>query len=385
MHDPAKGPRFPARPRAGVAGRLAAVILAALALSLPAAPAPAQRPPAMVGVDAVLREPLRQTLPVIGRLVAYQRTVVAARIKGPVASIKVRVGDRLKAGDVIAELVSDSLVWERELRAAQVAEGRARLAESRSALKLAAQELKRLENLRKSAAFSKARRDDKRQAVARAESMVNVFKATLKQAGAALKLAEIALGYATIRAPFPGVITARHTEVGAYVDVGAAVVTMINDGALEIEAAVPAARIAGLSPGTMVDVTVAEGGRYRATVRALVPEENPLTRTRLVRFTPHFDDTATALAANQSVTLDIPVGRPRDVVTVHKDAVLNRKGKTLVFVLVDGKAQIRPVRLGEAVGGRFEVLKGLIIGDLVVVRGNERLLPGQEVRIKGTS
>jgi RND family efflux transporter MFP subunit len=361
------------------------VIVAALGLALPVAPAPAQQPPAVVGVDAVLREPLRQTLPVIGRLVAIQKTVVAARIKGPVASIKVRVGDRLKAGDVIAKLVSDSLVWERAVRAAQVAEGRARLAESRSALKLAAQELKRLENLRKSAAFSKARRDDKRQAVARAESMVNVFKATLKQAGATLKLAEIALGYATIRAPFPGVITARHTEVGAYVDVGAAVVTMVNDGTLEIEAAVPAARIAGLAPGTMVDVTVAEAGRYRATVRAVVPEENPLTRTRLVRFTPHFDDTATALAANQSVTLDLPVGLPRDVVTVHKDAVLNRKGKTLVFVLVDGKAQIRPVRLGEAVGGRFEVLKGLKIGDLVVVRGNERLLPGQELRIKGTS
>ncbi len=105
----------------------------------------------------------------------------------------------------------------------------------------------------------------------------------------------------------------------------------------------------------------------------------------MVRFTPHFDDTATALAANQSGTLDLPAGRPRDVVTVHKDAVLNRKGKTLVFVLVDGKVQIRPVRLGEAVGGRFEVLKGLKTGDLVVVRGNERLLPGQEVRIKGTS
>ncbi len=385
MHDSPKTPRFPVGPRAGVAGRLAAVILGALALSLAAAPAPAQQAPAVVGVDAVLREPLRQTLPVIGRLVATQKTVVAARIKGPVAAIKVQVGDRLKAGDVIAELVSDSLVWEREVRAAQVTERRARLAESRSALKLAAQELRRLENLRKSAAFSKARRDDKRQDVASAESMVNVFKATLKQADAALKLAEIALGYATIRAPFPGVITVRHTEVGAYLDVGEAVVTMVNDGALEIEADVPAARIAGLTPGIMVDVTVAGAGRYRATVRAVVPEENPLTRTRLVRFTSRFDDTAAAFAANQSVTLDLPVGRPRDVVTVHKDAVLNRRGKTLVFVLEDGKVQIRPVRLGEAVGGRFEVLKGLTTGDLVVVRGNERLLPGQAVRIKGTS
>ncbi|MFQ5618065.1 MAG: efflux RND transporter periplasmic adaptor subunit [Rhodospirillales bacterium] len=384
MHDPVTGPRFPARPRAGVAGRLAAVIVAALALALPAAPAPAQQPPAVVGVDAVVQEPLTQTVAVIGRLVANQESVVAARIKGPVGSIRVKVGDRLKAGDVIATLVSDRLVWERASKAAQVTESQARLAESRSALKLAVQELKRLENLRKSAAFSKARRDDKRQGVARARSMVNVFKANVNQARAALKLADIDVANATIRAPFPGVVTVRHTDVGAYVNVGDPVVTLVNDRALEVEANVPAARIAGLAPGTAVEVRVAGGGRYRARVRAVVPEENPLTRTRVVRFTPEIDDPG-ALAANQSVTVNLPVGRSRQVVTVHKDAVLNRNGMTFVFVFVDGTVQIRPVRLGEAVGGRFEVLNGVKTGDLVVVRGNERLLPGQKVRIKRTS
>ena len=99
-----------------------------------------------------------------------------------------------------------------------------------------------------------------------------------------------------------------------------------------------------------------------------------------MRFTPRFNGDHKYLATNQSVTLHIPAGPTRTVVTVHKDAVLNRSEGALVFVVVNGVARPRPVRLGEAVGGRFEVIDGLKPGEKVVVRGNERLRPGQKVR-----
>ena len=70
------------------------------------------------------------------------------------------------------------------------------------------------------------------------------------------------------------------------------------------------------------------------------------------------------------------------MLSVHKDAVINRRGKQIVYVVQEGKAAMRPVQLGEAVGARMEVLRGLAQGDLVVVRGNERLRPGQDVRYK---
>ena len=81
----------------------------------------------------------------------------------------------------------------------------------------------------------------------------------------------------------------------------------------------------------------------------------------------------------------IPVGEAREVVTVHKDAILNRPNGSVVFVVVDGQAMIRPVMLGESVGSRVAVSDGLAPGDLVVVRGNERLRPGQPVRHNGAS
>ena len=89
------------------------------------------------------------------------------------------------------------------------------------------------------------------------------------------------------------------------------------------------------------------------------------------------------IAANQSVVLHIPSGAAKNAVTVHKDAITQRRGKRVVFLVKQEKmiVTIRHVELGEAFGVRFEVLKGLTPGDKVVIRGNERLRPRQKIRI----
>lgn len=340
-----------------------------------------EEPPAAVQVDAVRLEPLTQWVPVIGRLVARQSGVVAALAPGAVAEMRVDVGDRLEAGDVLAVLVTDVLEAERDLKAAEVAAYVARLATARAEFKQSRQELARIEKLResKSAAFSKARYEDVREDVAMGEGLVSESQAQLAGARASLRLAEINLYNAEIRAPYPGVVTLRHTTPGAYLNVGEPVVTLVNDADMEIEADVPAQRIAGLKPGTAVDFELSDQIRYRAFVRALVPEENPLTRTWPVRFTPDLDPARLGLASNQSVTVYVPLSEAREVVSVHKDAVIERQGTPLVFVVDGDAASVRTVELGEAIGGRFEVLSGLEPGDLVVVRGNERLKDGQKV------
>ena len=367
------------------ARRPAAAVAAAL-LMLAAAPAAAQGGRATpVGVDAVRSEPLEQTVPVIGRLVARQSGVVAARTGGAVAEIRVTVGDRVEKREVVAVLARDRLRATRELRAAEVAQADAAVATSMAEFDYVTQAMKRLEGLRRSAAFSQARFDDKRQEVVKAKSATIEKEAALLRARVNLKMADIELRDSEIRAPYAGVVSVRHIEVGAYVGVGQPVVTLIDDEHLEIEAAVPAGRIRGLAPGTPVVFQLVDASSSRAVVRAVVPEENPLTRTRTVRFTPRFNGDHRNLATNQSVTLHIPSGPARTVVSVHKDAVLNRSGGALVFVVTEGAARPRPVRLGEAVGGRFEVIDGLEPGDLVVVRGNERLRPGQKVRFERPS
>ncbi|MCG8509661.1 MAG: efflux RND transporter periplasmic adaptor subunit [Rhodospirillales bacterium] len=345
----------------------------------------AQRGPATsVVVDAVTVSPLEQTVPVIGRLVARQAGIVAARTRGPVAEIRVNVGDRVEKGDVMVVLARDRLSAERDLRAAEVKEAEAAVGTEKAELGFLTQELRRLESLRQSAAFSQARYDDKAQEVIAAKSSIAEAEASLVRAEVNLRLAQIELRDAEILAPYAGVVSVRHTETGSHLAVGDPVVTLIDDLHLEIEADVPASRISGLQPGTEVTFQIDRSAPLGAAVRAVVPDENPLTRTRTVRFTPRFNGNRD-LATNQSVTLLLPIGERRDVVTVHKDAVIVRNGRNFVFVVADGTVESRTVRLGEGIGGRFEVIDGLDQGEMTVVRGNERLRPGQKVTARPQS
>ncbi|MEQ9143836.1 MAG: efflux RND transporter periplasmic adaptor subunit [Parvibaculaceae bacterium] len=322
-------------------------------------------PPSLVQIDPVIVEPFGQTSPVIGRLVSRQSGPVAARIAGAVAGVHVQVGDRVEEGDILADLVADRLQWEVRRREAALKRAEAELAIRRN-------EMERLRGLRNSAAFQQGRYDDKRLEVATLESTVTETKADLE-------LAKLDLEYATIRAPYAGTVTLRHTEAGAYVPLGSPVVTLVNDGVLEAEADIPSDRLAGLTPGRIVTVEIA-GNRVPASVRALVAVENPLTRTRAVRFTLD-EGVETSFTPNQTAVVHVPVGERRDVVTVHKDAVVNRLGETLVFVINDSTAEMRTVDLGEPVGTRFVVRSGLRAGEEVAIRGNERLRAGQTVRV----
>ena len=369
--------------RQGLRALAATAVAAALWLGVGGGEGTAQQPPAVVSVDEVRMEAMAQTVPVIGRLVARRSGEVAARTAGPVAALHVSVGDRVDAGDPIAVLDTVRLRAERDRLASLVNEAQAQVERLTAQSDLHRQELRRLQGLRDSAAFSQSRFEDARQQVIIAESAIGTADAARLSAAASLSLAEIDLAWATITAPYPGVITLVHTEVGAWLGVGARVVSMINDQDLEVEADVPSNRIEALEPGTSVSFILDDGSEHAAVVRTVVPQENALTRTRQVRFTPRFAPVRKPLAVNQSATVVLPAGRSRQVLTVHKDAIVRNQGQAFVYVAQDGAAQIRPVQLGAAVGGRFEVLGGVGPGEPVVVRGNERLRPGQAITVGG--
>ena len=344
--------------------------------------AEAQRP-SPVRVDKVVMQPLAETAPVFGRLVSRMRGSVAAQTEGAVTGMRVQVGDRVAAGAVLAVLDIEKLTSERDARAATADVVAARAVAAGARLERVEQEVARYEKLRRSAAFSKARLQDKEQERAWLRSELDAARAQLVQARAGLALAELDLARGTVRAPYDGVVTALHTEIGSYLKEGGAVVALVNDRKLEVEADVPAARIGALAPGVEVAVLLPDGTKHRAKVRAVVPDENAMTRTRLVRFTPDFGRTAVPLAANAAATVVLPVGGAAPALTVHKDAIVRQGQQALVFVANNGKADRRPVRLGRASGTRFEVLDGLAEGDLAIVRGNERLRPGQPVLVPG--
>jgi len=338
-------------------------------------------PPATVVVDDVIEETIGQTSPVVGRFTARQSGSVAARIGGAVDEMRVDVGDRVATGDILAVLDRERLELERDRYASLVTQQTAQLSKTRADLTKTRNDLKRLEGIRNSAAFSQARYDNAVQEVNVQTGSVAVTRAQLDQAQNQLKRAERDLQDAEIPAPFPGVVSETHTEVGAYLSLGNAVVTLINDRNLDIEADVPSGRLRGLTSGVMVDVRLDDGSMLKAKVRAVVPSENSRTRTRPTRFTPVMDGVTKSFADNQSVTVMIPVGDAQKAVTVAKDAIIERNGRMTAFVVRDGAAQPTPVTVGDGTGNRFVVLSGLKPGDKVVTRGNEGLRPGQRLNI----
>ena len=334
-----------------------------------------------VRVDAVIVEPLSQTSPVIGRLVARRTGDVAARINGAIVSMPTSVGDRVKKGDVIATIALERLTAERDKYAAALTTRRAMVQTAQAEYAKKNQELRRMANLKKSSAFSGARYEDLQRDVEARRASLLERQSQLKEAQAELDQAAIDLFNGEIRAPYEGVVSEKHTEVGAYVNVGNRVVTLISDTDIEVEAEVPSRQIIGLVPGTPVRFTLDDGTQHRARVRSVIPRENARTRTRPVRFVPEFGEKRKPFAVNQSVTVLVPIGKVRQVSTVHKDAIIYRGDDRVVSIVRRGKAFPRKVQIGPAVGNRFVVVEGLNEGDQVVTHGNETLPPGTAVRV----
>ncbi|MEC8583131.1 MAG: efflux RND transporter periplasmic adaptor subunit, partial [Pseudomonadota bacterium] len=234
------------------------VLILVLAGVLTGAPALAQRP-SKVAVDPVVTETMQQKMAILGRFVARSGGSVAARVAERVREIEVEVGDRVAAGAVLVRLANDRLAAQRQLRVAASRRAEAKAARMAAALAKAKQGLARLTKLRGSTADRPDRREDLERDVEKATSELSEARAEIDVAKAQLKLAQIALDDAVIRAPYSGVVTLRHVEVGTFVRTGEPVVTLLDDRDLEIEADVPAERLRGLTPNSLVEARLADG------------------------------------------------------------------------------------------------------------------------------
>ncbi len=341
--------------------------------------------PALVLVDAVVEQRFTQTVPIIGRLLAKRSGTVAVRTQGAVSELLVDVGDTVVKGQLLARIDATSLELRKQHAKSQLGEFQTRLKTAKAQLTLASQEVTRLEKLQNSAAVSRALYDDARQQRNIAFARVSEAHAAISSSRASFDIAELELSYADIIAPFDGTITRKLTEIGNYLKQGEAVLEIISDKQLELEADVPAALLSGLSTDFADDVDIVveleNGSKHSARLRAIIPQENPRTRTRRVRFNMQLNADAGFLASEQSATAYIPASKIRDTLTLHKDGVIRRGQNNVVYVVNNNVAELRVIQTGEATSNRIEVLGGLNAGDLVVIRGNERLIPGQPLRI----
>lgn len=325
-------------------------------------PAAAQPPAALVQVDAVRLETTGQAVRLVGQVVPNHAGDIAARTLGVVVDGPVPVGTTVKQGDTILTL--DGLT-----QAANLAEARVALEQAHTELSLAESQLKRARKLESTRAVDQATIDQRAQEALSAKARVDKARVDLERA-------KTDSGYVTVKAPFDGVVTAHQTNLGAWVNRGDTVVQMVSNAQLWIELGVPSNVARAGLPETLTwesDI----GTHGQATVFALLPAENPRARTRTLRAQPQSVD---GLLPYAPVTVEVHAAREETQLSVHKDAIVRTLDGPIVYLAVDGKAQPRPVKLGDSVGSRIVVIEGLNEGDLAIVRGNERLRPDQNIR-----
>jgi RND family efflux transporter MFP subunit len=337
----------------------------------------AQERPAGVVTDLVVEEETAETVAVFGELVAGRQSRVAARIAGVADHVLVEVGDRVSKGDVIAEIDGELLRIEVARAEAELAVAEASADTARSRVANAQMSFDRAESLRQSSVIADAAFEERQSALLVAKGSRAEAEARIGTARAALQRALYDLEYAVVRAPFDGVIVEVGTEVGQFVALGTEVARLIDTSDMEVEANVPARFVDALRPDVEVAGETDAGGAMVLRLRATLPTEFSATRTRPVIFDVVSKEGTPA--AGQSVTLNVPISAPRNVAAVPKDALIQERGGWQVFVAEDGVAQPRTVEIGAALGDRYEVVSGLSAGDIVVVRGNERLRPGQAI------
>ena len=333
-----------------------------------------------VFTDKVILEPMSQTMPVLGRVVTNQSGIVATRIAERIEKLEVRIGDRVKKDAVLARLSSDQLQQSLLLKRAELSRAKAIGEKSNAEFKKKEQARQRILALRGSTAFRQDRDQNSQRDLEMAAGSLKEAEAEVARAEAALNIAQQFLRDTFIKAPYSGIIISTHVVPGSYTRIGDPIVTMLNDDDLEIEADIPTVRALKLVPNMPVQGKLQNEFPFKASLRTIIPQENMQTRTLAARFTLDASSKKIKIVGNQSVTLDIPIGTSTRVTTVHKDAILINKGEKNVYVLKDNRAVKKAIKIGRSIGERFEVMEGLLPGEITITRGNERIKPDEIVK-----
>jgi RND family efflux transporter MFP subunit len=200
----------------------------------------------------------------------------------------------------------------------------------------------------------------------------------VEQAQVARDRAQLDLNRATVRAPFDGIVAERLQQSGEYVASGSPLVRLVNDRDLEVVARAPLTTADAVGAGASADLI--DGDRKATgTVRAVIPVGDE--RSRMVELRIALSDPAWRVGA--PVRVEIAPRQLKAVVTVPRDAVILRQGASYVMrVKSDNTAERVAVNVGPGQANQVQIDGILRAGDRIVVRGAERLEPGQTVKVQ---
>ena len=361
--------------------RSAIVFLAAALVACGSAEAKRHAPepaPVTVSVATAHPEPLDELYRASGSVRGKSTAVLASKAIGYVRDVKVRPGDRIAPGQVLAVLeANDVAAGVRRANAGldqatqSKNEAQAALEAARVAAAIAKTTRDRVARLAADGSLPQQQLDDAeaqwRAAVAQehaAEARLRSASARISQAGAEVGEAQAMLDYAKIVAPFAGRVIERRVDPGTLASPGTTLLVVEEDARLRVEAAVVESRSAAIAVGD--DATVAidvVAQPLQAKVSEIVPSVDAVSRAFVVKVDLPAD--TAGLRPGMFARVAFKVGT-RERLVVPRSAVTSLGALDRVFVVDADRARLRMVTLGEAQGEWLEVLSGLAAGERVV-------------------
>lgn len=210
------------------------------------------------------------------------------------------------------------------------------------------------------------------------DSKISEIAVQASQIDSQLKVGTVALGNAVLVAPFDGVITAKIAEVGSVVGFGTPVYHLVNDTAMKVVVDVPDDLASSLSVGQEAFVIVRDK-KIPTKISKIYPAVNPRTSKITVEF--ELNNADRLLAAGSLARVTLSAASLSGSVSIPRSALISRYGLTYVFVIKDGKALKKIVKVGRQDDISVEILQGLSEDDKVINSGALYLRDGDSAEL----
>jgi RND family efflux transporter MFP subunit len=325
-----------------------------------------------VAIVAPTRVQNQEGLDLPGRLEAYINAPIYARVPGYLKSWKYDIGGKVKAGDLLAEIDTPDLDQ-------QLQQSRADLGVAQANSRLAKITAQRWQSLAGTDAVAKQDVDTR-------NFTLNANMAQVKAAQASVDHLVAEEDFKRLTAPFDGIVTARNTDIGQLINVGASggaqLFVVSATSKLRVYVSVPQNYVPSVPPGTKATISVPEhpGKTYSGTVEASAQAVIPSTGTTLMQII--VDNSAGEMMPGDYASIHLQIDGAVNALSVPSSALIfDSKGLSIAIVGADNRVVLKPVSIERDLGPVVELASGLAPNDRVIENPPDGIDMGAEVRL----
>jgi RND family efflux transporter MFP subunit len=346
-----------------------------------------------VEVKKPVRKDLAYKITLPANIEPLNQATLYAKAAGYVKWIKVDIGDRVKEGEVLAELDIPEMLKEYDQAKAKLREAKASYEKAQADYSLQKLTYQRTKDTwdEEPGAISKQDVDVARAKFELAKANINSEKARLDNARADMERIEALLEYGKIKSPFDGVVTRRFVDPGALVQAATSsdrvspVVTIMHTDTVRIFIDVPEPDVPFIKKGNQATLVVdaLSDRKFFGIITRFAEALNPETRTMKTEIDIPNPDHILLPGMYGNLTLNLEVHK--NAIIIPATALVVEKDKKFVYKVKDGKVEMVKIKTGIDDGIQVEVTEGLIGDEDIIVKGKNTVSDGEAVRVSDGS